>query len=146
MRAWKDSGREWAFWVFEKESRRISVEVCMGTHLKFSIQSIPLGSASENTKQENEARNCSPHVPCAIPPRQGQSQLISPVSSLKAPCCEASSSVSSKDSESGSVLIGTEFSDDERLLDWRAAAIDSRVCIEVSSLGEEGGSGTAAKD
>jgi hypothetical protein len=30
--------------------------------------------------------------PCAIPPKQGQSQLISPVSGLKAPCCPASSS------------------------------------------------------
>lgn len=31
-----------------------------------------------------------------MPPRQGQSQLISPVSSLKAPCWEASSSVSER--------------------------------------------------
>ena len=30
--------------------------------------------------------NCSPQGPWAIPPRHGQSQLISPVSGLYAPC------------------------------------------------------------
>ena len=65
------------------------------THLNLSIQSIPLGSSFEYTKQLNASRNCSPHGPCAMPPRQGQSQFISPVSSLKAPCCPASSSYSS---------------------------------------------------
>ena len=63
--------------------------------MNLSIQSIPFGSSFENTKQLNAARNCSPHGPCAIPPRQGQSQFISPVSSLKAPCWLASSSYSS---------------------------------------------------
>ena len=55
-------------------------------HLKLSMQSMPFGSDFENTKQLNAARKPSPQGPCAIPPRQGQSQLISPVSSLKAPC------------------------------------------------------------
>ena len=64
------------------------------TYLKLSMQSIPFGSSLEYTKQLNAARNCSPQGPCAIPPRQGQSQFISPVSSLNAPCCEASSSCS----------------------------------------------------
>lgn len=64
-------------------------------HLNLSIQSIPFGSSFEYTKQLNAARNGSPHGPCAIPPRHGQSQFISPVSSLKAPCWLASSSYSS---------------------------------------------------
>ena len=38
-------------------------------------------------------RVCSHQGPCAIPPKHGQSQLISPVSSLKAPCCSASCSI-----------------------------------------------------
>lgn len=46
---------------------------------------MPFGSSSEKTKQLKAARNCAPQVPCAIPPRHGQSQLISPVSGLKAP-------------------------------------------------------------
>lgn len=43
-----------------------------------------------------------------MPPRQGQSQLISPVSSLKAPCWEASSSVSEREpeAEGGSRVVG----------------------------------------
>lgn len=36
-------------------------------------------------KHENASRNSGPHGPWAIPPRQGQSQLISPVSGLYAP-------------------------------------------------------------
>lgn len=56
------------------------------------MQSMPLGSSVEYTKQLKAALNSSPQGPCAMPPRQGQSQLISPVSGLKAPCCEASSS------------------------------------------------------
>lgn len=66
---------------------------CRGgvAHLKLSMQSMPFGSDLENTKQLNAARKSSPQGPCAIPPRQGQSQLISPVSSLNAPCWEASS-------------------------------------------------------
>lgn len=46
---------------------------------------MPLGSCSEKTKHENASLNSGPQGPCAIPPRQGQSQLISPVSGLKAP-------------------------------------------------------------
>ena len=108
-----DGGERWE--VLE-EAKRESM-AAGGTHLKFSIQSMPLGSAFENTKQLNEARNCSPHVPCAMPPRHGHSQLISPVSSLNAPCCSASSSISFKDSGSGGVSVGDVLSDGERVLD-----------------------------
>lgn len=66
-----------------------------------SMQSIPLGSSSEYTKQLNAARNSSPQGPCAMPPRHGQSQLISPVSGLKAPCWPASSSSACGEPASG---------------------------------------------
>lgn len=46
---------------------------------------MPLGSSSENTKHEKASRNSGPHGPWAIPPRHGQSQLISPVTGLYAP-------------------------------------------------------------
>lgn len=114
-------------------------------HLKLSMQSIPLGSAFENTKQLKAARKFSPQGPWAIPPRQGQSQFISPVSSLKAPCWEASSSVSSKDGDLGPSMVAVEeYWEDEVVFDWRASAIDSRVGMEVSSLGEVGGTVTIA--
>jgi hypothetical protein len=58
--------------------------------LNFSTQLIPLGSSSENTKQEKASLNWGPHGPCAIPPRHGQSQLISPVVGLKAPADSSS--------------------------------------------------------
>lgn len=54
------------------------------TYLNFSMHSIPLGSSFEYTKQENAALNSSPQGPWAMPPRHGQSQLISPVSGLNA--------------------------------------------------------------
>lgn len=54
------------------------------TYLNFSMHSMPLGSSSEYTKQENAALNSSPQGPWAMPPRHGQSQLISPVSGLNA--------------------------------------------------------------
>lgn len=75
------------------------------THLKCSMQSIPFGSSFENTKQLKAVRNCSPQGPCAIPPRHGQSQFISPVSSLKAPSCEASSSVSAGDKGLSDIVV-----------------------------------------
>lgn len=56
------------------------------------MHSIPFGSSVLCTKQLNASRNSSPQGPCAIPPRQGQSQLISPVSGLKAPSWPASAS------------------------------------------------------
>ena len=62
------------------------------TYWNLSMQSMPLGSSLEYTKQLKAARNSSPQGPWAMPPRQGQSQLISPVSGLKAPCWPASSS------------------------------------------------------
>ena len=103
------------------------------------MQSMPFGSAFENTKQPKAPLNCSPQGPCAMPPRHGQSQLISPVSSLKAPscaaCCSLSSSVSgSVDSGDGAVAT-LGFS--------RFALMDSRVGRGVSSEGEFGG-GTAS--
>ena len=73
-----------------------------------------------------------------MPPRQGQSQFISPVSSLKAPCWEASSSLSSREGGWGScedwrdcgVRLEESFA--------RARAISSRVGRVVSSEGERG--------
>lgn len=65
------------------------------TYWNLSMQSMPLGSSVEYTKQLNAALNSSPQGPCAMPPRHGQSQLISPVSGLNAPCWPASSSSSS---------------------------------------------------
>ena len=62
----------------------------------------------ENTKQLNAPLNCSPHGPCAIPPRHGQSQLNSPVSSLKAPSCEDSSSVEAGDGSAVAAVVGDE--------------------------------------
>lgn len=50
-----------------------------------STHSIPFGSSSLYTKHENAARNSGPQGPWAIPPRQGQSQFISPVRGLNAP-------------------------------------------------------------
>lgn len=109
------------------------------------MQSIPLGSTFENTKQLKASRKFSPQGPWAIPPRQGQSQLISPVSSLKAPCWEASSSVSSRDGDGGPTTADAEeVSDTEVAFDWRAAATDSSVGMEVSSLGVVGGIMTVA--
>lgn len=44
------------------------------------------------------------------------------------------------------MFVGKIISDGEGFLDWRAAAIDSRVGIEVSSLGEGGGEVAVAKN
>ena len=109
------------------------------THLKLSIQSIPFGSSFENTKQLNASLNCSPHGPVAMPPKHGQSQFISPVSSLKAPSCEASCSVSSK--VSGSVVEAGAGTDGCELFGLFVFT-DSRVGSDVSSEEELGG-GTA---
>ena len=111
------------------------------THLKLSMQSIPFGSAFENTKQLNAPLNCSPHGPCAIPPKHGQSQFISPVSSLKAPSCEACCSLSS--SVSGSVDSGGGVG--RRVCSWRFDFTDSRVGRGIASEGLLGG-GTATED
>ena len=86
-----------------------SQEVYVRLHLNLSIQSIPFGSSLLYTKQLKAALNSSPQGPCAIPPKQGQSQLISPVSSLKAPCWPASSSYSSGvRGGSDGLFVGTE--------------------------------------
>jgi len=65
------------------------------TYLNLSMQSTPLGSSFEKTKQLNASLNCGPHGPSAMPPKHGQSQFISPVSGLKAPSWPASSSKAS---------------------------------------------------
>lgn len=75
------------------------------------MQSMPLGSASEYTKQLNAALNCSPQGPSAIPPRQGHPQLISPVSGLKAPCWPASSSSASGDPSIEAAGVAAEDGD-----------------------------------
>ena len=82
-------------------------QVCM--FLKRSTQSIPFGSASLYTKQEKAALNSSPQGPSAIPPRQGQSQLISPVSGLKAAACE--DAAVSDEGASGAAAFRSSFVD-----------------------------------
>lgn len=67
------------------------------------MQSMPLGSSVEKTKQLNAALKFSPQGPWAMPPRHGQSQLISPVSGLKAPSCAASCSSASAEPANSSV-------------------------------------------
>ena len=76
--------------------------------MNLSIQSTPFGSSLEYTKQENASLNSPPHGPWAIPPKQGQSQFISPVSSLKAPSDAASSSSSAAGDGESSVATGDE--------------------------------------
>ena len=90
-----------------------------------------------------------------MPPRQGQSQFISPVSSLKAPCWEASSSVSERVGEEvGGREVGGAVEDAEAC--WadcrcccccrscscccfcRDRAMSSTVGRLVSSVGERG--------
>ncbi len=130
------------------------------TYLKFGMQSMPFGSSLLNTKQLNAALNCSPHGPCAMPPKQGHSQLISPVASLKAPSCEASSSVASRSWVVDGMGFGLAVSGGAPLVggievgvafweDWEAAnsgvggggvrflmARDSRVWRVGSSVGD----------
>ena len=98
--------------------------------LNLSTQSIPLGSCSENTKQENASRNCMPHGPCAIPPRHGQSQLIFPVTGSNAPPDDSEDPSSPPSSEGAAP---SAFSSSTRSA---AAAWDS----EVSEGGSESGS------
>ena len=62
-----------------RENQAVSYELT--TDRKSGKQSAPFGSASEVTKHEKADLNSSPHGPLAIPPRHGQSQLISPVRS-----------------------------------------------------------------
>lgn len=82
--------------------------------LNFSTQLIPFGSSSEKTKHENASLNCMPQGPWAIPPRHGQSQLISPVSGLNAPPLAPESSPPSAAGASGDPCDGSsEDIDDE---------------------------------
>ena len=117
------------------------------------MQSIPFGSSFENTKQLNAALKSSPQGPWAIPPRQGQSQLISPVSSLNAPCCDASSSRSAGEPEnSGSVGAscmmwsdGVALAADSRTdvclcFDRSRCAMESRLRVEACSRSSAVGS------
>lgn len=71
---------------------------------------MPLGSSFEYTKQLNAALNSSPQGPCAMPPRQGQSQLISPVSGLNAPSFPASCSNCSGDFSASVAVAATDLS------------------------------------
>ena len=83
--------------------------------LNLSMQFMPFGSSWEYTKQLKASRNSGPQGPCAIPPRQGQSKLISPVSGLKAPSLSASSSSSSVPDGAAEVEdggVGWAFVDD----------------------------------
>ena len=107
------------------------------------MQSMPFGSSFEYTKQLNASLNCSPQGPCAMPPRQGQSQFISPVSSLNAPSCDASCSVSSSpagrgsskapDAESAIAVLGDASGVTEGDFGCRVGFIESRVGYDVSS-------------
>lgn len=76
-----------------------------------STQLMPFGSSSEKTKQENASLNFSPHGPSAMPPRHGQSQLISPVSGLNADSPLRSSVSPSVLGCSGSSELGSEGSE-----------------------------------
>lgn len=125
----------------------------VNTYLNLSMQSIPLGSSWEYTKHENAARKSSPQGPWAMPPRQGQSQLISPVSGLNAaswpssPSCSASpvagtggcsppeigapvSAAAPIDVSSGDVFLTSEVTGAGRALGlvFFAASRDSIVC------------------
>ena len=107
----------------------------------------------ENTKQLNAVRNCSPQGPCAMPPRQGQSQLISPVSSLKAPSDAASDSVaegSERGEGVGSSVTGGRgleegVEDAEVAVRFRDLATESRVARDVSSAGDVGVRGSSTR-
>lgn len=103
------------------------------------MQSTPFGSSFENTKQLKAALNCSPQGPCAIPPKHGQSQLISPVSSLKAPCCSASSSSASGPptaacSPSAGVGAGAGDEDAGTGLAWEVSSCDRACALLCSAI------------
>lgn len=105
------------------------------TYLNFSIQSIPLGSSSEKTKQLNAVLNSSPQGPCAIPPRHGQSQFISPVSGLKAPS-GLSSSLSCCWS-SGFETVALASSSAESMVDGAVASGWLSCCLDSTGLDAE---------
>src|SRR3954451_11300899 len=92
------------------------------------MQSMPFGSSFEKTKQLNAALKSSPQGPCAMPPRQGQSQFISPVSGLNAPSEEASSSRSAGEED----LESSDNSLDDWKVGLRSVGVvpvaESRVC------------------
>lgn len=69
-----------------------------------------------------------------MPPRQEQSQFISPVSSLKAPCWEASSSVSERGPVGGGTVVGS------RVVGGSGeSAVEAEAMVEVMGvLREEG--------
>ena len=72
-------------------SGRAMKQSCIALNLSTQLQIFPFGSSSLNTKHESASWFSSPQGPCAIPPRHGQSQLISPVTGLKAPALDSSS-------------------------------------------------------
>lgn len=107
------------------------------------MQSMPLGSSSEKTKQLNAFRNSSPQGPCAIPPRHGQSQLISPVSGLKAPsgaspspsCCSswAVADVAFA-SSSAAVIVDGAAGWLSSCLDWEAFSCCCCCCFALVDM------------
>lgn len=84
-----------------KRNERFLKQSCIA--LKCSMQSTPFGSSVECTKQENAFLNSSPHGPLAIPPRHGQSQLISPVTGSYADSCSCCSEDCPPSFDSGTV-------------------------------------------
>ena len=88
-------------------------------------------------KQLKAALNSSPQGPCAIPPKQEQSQFISPVSSLKAPCWPASSSYSSgvRGGSDGS-LVGTTSGVEGGEVGGGIKVVDTAAMEEILREGE----------
>lgn len=106
---------------------------------------MPLGSCSEKTKHENASLNSGPQGPCAIPPRQGQSQLISPVSGLKAPPDspfeEPSPPSPSCSPEASVLLLGASLS---LLVGLSVERSDESRTEDASGVESEGGDVTEA--
>src|SRR5271156_5636754 len=103
------------------------------------MQSMPFGSSFEKTKQLNAALKSSPQGPCAMPPRQGQSQFISPVSGLNAPSEEASSSRSAGEDERSSDNPRDDWEAGTRSIDVAPVCrcfVRSRRGMESRSSGE----------
>ena len=93
------------------------------------MQSMPLGSSLEYTKQLNAALNSSPQGPCAIPPKHGQSQLISPVSGSNAPCWPASSLRASGDPGAAGAALAAEPSSPSLVGTDSAPSVAAACCV-----------------
>lgn len=95
---------------------------------------MPLGSWSEYTKQLNAARKSSPHGPCAIPPRHGQSQFISPVTGSNAADAGSSSSSSTDSPSSSPRLFFSEGSLDDSAL---GLSSEDAVVVGCEGVGDD---------